>query len=58
MALFVIFTPLVFLLKEGFIILYGAFYLLSLAVAIWMTIRMGDVIEGMNETPGVESMAV
>ena len=47
-GLFVLFTVLVFALRTGYLSPYGAVYLLSLALAIGVTIRMRKTVE-----PGV-----
>jgi membrane-bound metal-dependent hydrolase YbcI (DUF457 family) len=44
-ALFVIFTVLVYVMQKGFMTPYGAVYLLSLALAIGVTIRMRKTVE-------------
>jgi membrane-bound metal-dependent hydrolase YbcI (DUF457 family) len=44
-ALFVILTVLVYTMEQGFIILHGALYLLSLGLATGVTIRMRKTIE-------------
>jgi membrane-bound metal-dependent hydrolase YbcI (DUF457 family) len=44
-ALFVIFTVLVYTMEQGFMIPYGALYLLSLGLATGVTIRMRKTIE-------------
>lgn len=44
-ALFVIFTPLAFIMTKGFQTIYGAFYLLSLLMTFFLTIRMRQTIE-------------
>ncbi|HEX9091796.1 MAG TPA: metal-dependent hydrolase [Anaerolineales bacterium] len=43
--LFVIFLVLAFTLSKGFLTIFGAFYLLSLGLAVWVTIRMRSTIE-------------
>ncbi len=45
LVLFVVFTPLVYLLDKGFMIPFGALYLLSLGLAIGVAIRMRATIE-------------
>jgi membrane-bound metal-dependent hydrolase YbcI (DUF457 family) len=47
-ALFVGFTALVYILQQGFMTSYGAFYLLSLALAIGVTIRMRKTVESVS----------
>jgi membrane-bound metal-dependent hydrolase YbcI (DUF457 family) len=44
-ALFVVFTVLVFVMQKGFMTPYGAIYLLSLGLAIGVTIRMRKTVE-------------
>jgi hypothetical protein len=44
-ALFVIFTPLAFIMQSGFMTIYGALYLLSLFLAVGVTIRMRATVE-------------
>jgi len=44
-ALFVVFTVLVYVMQKGFMTTYGATYLLSLGLAIGVTIRMRDTVE-------------
>jgi membrane-bound metal-dependent hydrolase YbcI (DUF457 family) len=44
-ALFVILTVLVYTMEQGFIILHGALYLLSMGLATGVTIRMRKTIE-------------
>jgi membrane-bound metal-dependent hydrolase YbcI (DUF457 family) len=44
-ALFVIFAVLVYTMEKGFLIPYGALYLLSLGLATGVTIRMRETIE-------------
>ena len=44
-ALFVIFTVLVYVMQKGFMTPYGAVYLLSLGLAIGVTIRMRQTVE-------------
>ena len=45
--LFVIFTALVFFLQKGFMTPYGLVYLLSLGLAIGVTIRMRNTVDAM-----------
>jgi membrane-bound metal-dependent hydrolase YbcI (DUF457 family) len=45
LALFVIFTVLVYTMQKGFMTPYGAIYLLSLGLAFAVTIRMRETIE-------------
>jgi len=45
--LFLIFTALVFFLQKGFMTPYGLVYLLSLGLAIGVTIRMRKTVDGM-----------
>jgi membrane-bound metal-dependent hydrolase YbcI (DUF457 family) len=44
-AFFVVFTILVYVLQKGFMTPYGAIYLLSLALAVGVTIRMRRTVE-------------
>ncbi|MFB0534706.1 MAG: hypothetical protein ACETWR_06970, partial [Anaerolineae bacterium] len=44
-VLFVVFTVLVYTMEKGFMIPFGAFYLLSLALAFGVTIRMRETVE-------------
>ena len=46
-VLFVIFTVLVFVMQKGFMTPYGGIYLLSLALAIGVSIRMRSTIEAL-----------
>jgi len=39
-ALFVIFTPLAYIMTKGFLTIFGAFYLFSLFMTFFVTIRM------------------
>ena len=39
-TLFVIFTPLAYLMTAGFLTIYGAFYLFSLFMTFFVTLRM------------------
>jgi hypothetical protein len=41
----VVFTILVYVLQKGFMTPYGAIYLLSLALAVGVTIRMRRTVE-------------
>jgi hypothetical protein len=43
--LFVVFTVLVYTMEKGFMIPYGALYLLSLGLAFGVTIRMLETVE-------------
>ncbi len=45
LALFVVFTVLVYTMQKGFMTPYGAIYLLSLGLAFAVTIRMQETIE-------------
>jgi hypothetical protein len=51
-ALFVIFTVLVFVMDKGFMTNYGAIYLLSLFLAMGVTIRMRGTLEAQVEPAG------
>lgn len=54
--LFVIFLLLVYTIQSGFMTPYGAIYLLSLVLALGVTIRMRQTIEGTSaEGPAVEA---
>ncbi len=44
-VLFVLFTVLVFVMSKGFMTIYGAVYLLSLFLALGVTIRMRQTVE-------------
>ena len=44
-GLFVVFTALVYTLESGFMIPYGAMYLLALGLVIGVTIRMRQTIQ-------------
>jgi hypothetical protein len=44
-ALFVIFTPLAYLMTKGFLTIFGAFYLFSIFMAFFVTIRMRKTVE-------------
>jgi len=44
-ALFVIFTPLVYVMTKGFLTIFGAFYLFSLFMIFFVTIRMRKTVE-------------
>jgi hypothetical protein len=43
--LFVVFTVLVYTMEKGFMIPYGALYLLSLGLAFGVTVRMRETVE-------------
>jgi len=45
--LFLIFTALVFFLQKGFMTPYGLVYLLSLGLAVGVTIRMRKTVDAM-----------
>ncbi len=49
-VLFVIFTVLVFVMTTGFMTIYGAVYLLSLFLAVGITIRMRRTLDARPET--------
>ena len=51
-VLFVISTVLVFVMDTGFMTIYGAIYLLSLLLAIGVTIRMRGTLEAQMEPSG------
>ena len=44
-ALFVIFTPLVYLMTKGYLTIFGAFYLFSIFMVFFVTIRMRKTVE-------------
>lgn len=44
-VLLVIFTPLAFLMTKGFLTIFGAFYLIAVTAAFFITIRMRHTIE-------------
>lgn len=44
-ALFVIFTPLAYIMTKGFLTIFGAFYLFSLFMTFFVTIRMRKTVE-------------
>lgn len=44
-ALFVIFTPLVYIMTKGFLTIFGALYLFSIFMAFFVTIRMRKTVE-------------
>jgi len=48
-VLFVVFTMLVYTLESGFMVPYGALYLVSLGLAFGVTIRMRETIETLPE---------
>ncbi len=43
--LFIVFTPLAYLMTKGFLTIYGALYLFSIMMAFFVTIRMRRTIE-------------
>lgn len=45
LVLFVIFTPLVYIMTRGFLTIFGAVYLFSLFLAFFVTIRMRRTVE-------------
>lgn len=45
LALFVALTVLVYVMDQGFRTIYGPLYLVSLGLAIWITIRMRETVE-------------
>jgi membrane-bound metal-dependent hydrolase YbcI (DUF457 family) len=45
LVLFALFTPLAYIMTRGFLTLFGAFYLLSLIMAFFLTIRMRRTVE-------------
>jgi membrane-bound metal-dependent hydrolase YbcI (DUF457 family) len=44
-ALFVIFTPLAYIMTKGFLTIFGAFYLFSIFMVFFITIRMRKTVE-------------
>jgi membrane-bound metal-dependent hydrolase YbcI (DUF457 family) len=44
-ALFVIFTPLAYIMTKGFLTIFGAFYLFSIFMAFFVTLRMRKTVE-------------
>lgn len=44
-ALFVIFTPLAYIMTKGFLTIFGAFYLFSIFMVFFVTIRMRKTVE-------------
>ncbi len=44
-VLFVVFIILVYTMEKGFLTIFGAIYLVSLGLAIWVTIRMRQTLE-------------
>lgn len=44
-ALFVIFTPLAYMMTKGFLTIFGAFYLFSLFMTFFVTLRMRKTVE-------------
>jgi membrane-bound metal-dependent hydrolase YbcI (DUF457 family) len=44
-GLFVVFTPLAYLMTKGFLTLYGVFYLFSLFMVFFVTLRMRQTVE-------------
>jgi membrane-bound metal-dependent hydrolase YbcI (DUF457 family) len=44
-ALFVIFTPLVYIMTKGFLTIFGALYLFSIFMTFFVTIRMRKTVE-------------
>ncbi len=44
-ALFVIFTPLVYIMTKGFLTIFGALYLFSITTAFLVTVRMRKTVE-------------
>ncbi|MBI5952821.1 MAG: metal-dependent hydrolase [Chloroflexi bacterium] len=47
-ALFIIFTPLAYLMTKGFLTIYGALYLFSITMAFFVTIRMRRTVEAVE----------
>ena len=44
-ALFVIFTPLAYMMTKGFLTIYGTLYLFSILMVFFVTIRMRNIVE-------------
>lgn len=44
-TLFVVFTTLVYIMSAGFMTIYGLLYLLSLGLAVWISLRMKTTLE-------------
>jgi len=44
-VLFIVFTPLAFIMTKGFLTIFGAAYLFSLFMVFFVTIRMRDTVE-------------
>ena len=54
--LFCVFLVLAYTLSKGFLTIFGVVYLLSLGLALGVTLRMRATIEHMPKTPPVESL--
>jgi membrane-bound metal-dependent hydrolase YbcI (DUF457 family) len=50
-VLLVIFTPLAYVMSQGFQTIYGAFYLIAMTAAFVITIRMQQTIEAFDRSP-------
>lgn len=50
LVLFVVFTPLAYIMTRGFLTIFGAFYLLSILMAFFVTIRMRRTVEAAAST--------
>ena len=48
-VLFVVFTVLVYIMRQGFMTIYGIGYLLSLGLAFWVAIRMRKTVEAITK---------
>jgi hypothetical protein len=44
-GLFIVFTPLTYIMTKGFLTIFGAFYLFSIFMAFFVTIRMRQTVE-------------
>ena len=51
LVMLVVFTPLTYIMNQGFQTIFGVFYLVSLTAAFVITIRMRKTIEAFNQTP-------
>ncbi len=51
-ALFIIFTPLAYLMTKGFLTVYGSLYLFSITMVFFVTIRMRKTIEAVESQGG------
>jgi membrane-bound metal-dependent hydrolase YbcI (DUF457 family) len=51
LVLLVVFTPLTYIMREGFQTIFGVFYLVSITAALVITIRMRQTIEVFAQNP-------